>query len=778
MKKIKLFLVTLLCMVGVMNVDAQGIAITQVVNKANGDIGSTGNVWTSKAVYGDNGGHVTVDDDAVLDGSWIDRIHAMQFTEEGYLRFSLIRKNEIKITAPEGYVITGFKLTIRCTDDAKLYIGNELKGGDGTYEFPVGNASSTYFNIGFDNILGLGNGTVTCTELSVDLKEIVAEDRNLLDAYNNPVVSGAVYVLSTEYKTFGLFGSRTTDEYYYVDGTTVKAGTNWPILVKKDVNGNNFDSHLVDPRAVWEVALLDVQGSENKNITLMSMDTDKYLGYTNSKPTVTSLSKAEALQFVHSNKISHSGSSFYNLTHGNNYLSYTANNNDALTTRTNTTRNQTEEFRFHRAEYARIGVFVEQDGVLEPLHYTVKINAGDSSNDATKQVALDEFGQVAICFEHHEDGAGVPNIYLKGRIKDIVVAESEIPEGAVVKYIVNGIEVGTLDCEKIESGYNVSIIYVLPSAQPDPEHGVANFYKLKSKINNKYLAAKVTSDNSALSIEDDSNDAIFYHDGSTLLSYTNGVYVKDNNIGEIEEAGSDILLVKYTTNNNKWDVRLGARYLTCDNGGGSKPMFGVKPNGEYDLIPVTELPVFLNAANGHRYGTFYAPVDVAVPSGLEAYVVTTIETGDNTDILKLEEVTTIPANTGVILYEETESSAEYTVSLNNVTATSAATALDGVYPTRYVGQNETLYGLGVNKGVVGFYQLRPGSGILKPFRAYLDYTGNPSKSFVLSFDETDMIEAIEMSHADDAIYDLQGRKVQNPGTGIYIVNGKKIMITK
>ena len=29
---------------------------------------------------------------------------------------------------------------------------------------------------------------------------------------------------------------------------------------------------------------------------------------------------------------------------------------------------------------------------------------------------------------------------------------------------------------------------------------------------------------------------------------------------------------------------------------------------------------------------------------------------------------------------------------------------------------------------------------------------------------------------DNSVYDLQGRKVQHPGKGLYIVNGKKIII--
>ncbi|MBO7280185.1 MAG: hypothetical protein J6V00_03375 [Bacteroidaceae bacterium] len=38
------------------------------------------------------------------------------------------------------------------------------------------------------------------------------------------------------------------------------------------------------------------------------------------------------------------------------------------------------------------------------------------------------------------------------------------------------------------------------------------------------------------------------------------------------------------------------------------------------------------------------------------------------------------------------------------------------------------------------------------------------------------IADVTIEDDNNAIYDLQGRKVQQPGKGIYIVNGKKVMI--
>ena len=57
-----------------------------------------------------------------------------------------------------------------------------------------------------------------------------------------------------------------------------------------------------------------------------------------------------------------------------------------------------------------------------------------------------------------------------------------------------------------------------------------------------------------------------------------------------------------------------------------------------------------------------------------------------------------------------------------------------------------------------------------------------SRSLVLNFEEegtptgvghTEITESTEMA---DAIYDLQGRRIEKPKKGLYIVNGRKVMI--
>ena len=91
---------------------------------------------------------------------------------------------------------------------------------------------------------------------------------------------------------------------------------------------------------------------------------------------------------------------------------------------------------------------------------------------------------------------------------------------------------------------------------------------------------------------------------------------------------------------------------------------------------------------------------------------------------------------------------------------------DGVY--NYILQNGEF-----NKATTGY---------LKPNRAYLstsyDVTAAGARELQIVFeDETTGINSIENSQSSiENCFDLQGRKVTRPTKGLYIVNGKKVII--
>lgn len=107
-----------------------------------------------------------------------------------------------------------------------------------------------------------------------------------------------------------------------------------------------------------------------------------------------------------------------------------------------------------------------------------------------------------------------------------------------------------------------------------------------------------------------------------------------------------------------------------------------------------------------------------------------------------------------------------------------------------VDNKDQFYILSAKQGVLGFYHSRTN---MTPNKAYLDvrvsdqnvveeHAKNVTFCFGLPDEEiegvtTDIVLSNEIvDEADDAIYDLQGRKVKHPTNGIYIRDGKKYVI--
>lgn len=142
--------------------------------------------------------------------------------------------------------------------------------------------------------------------------------------------------------------------------------------------------------------------------------------------------------------------------------------------------------------------------------------------------------------------------------------------------------------------------------------------------------------------------------------------------------------------------------------------------------------------------------------------------------LTLKEVPNreIPATKAVILKS---SSATITLTPASTTATLDGNALQGT-ATELMNPGNA-YVLNKKNGVVGFYKLSS-TGTIGANKAYLTYSGASLTRSFFGFDETTGIEmpTAEVIDADAVVYDLQGRRVAQPTKGLYIVNGKKVII--
>ena len=103
--------------------------------------------------------------------------------------------------------------------------------------------------------------------------------------------------------------------------------------------------------------------------------------------------------------------------------------------------------------------------------------------------------------------------------------------------------------------------------------------------------------------------------------------------------------------------------------------------------------------------------------------------------------------------------------------------LEGVYNPAGQKSDGNMYAL--NKGAqgVGFYKLADGS-TLGYGKAFLWYDGSSSSSFFGFDGETTGVNEVrgQMEDVRGEYYDLQGRRVAQPTKGLYIVNGKKVVI--
>jgi len=167
-------------------------------------------------------------------------------------------------------------------------------------------------------------------------------------------------------------------------------------------------------------------------------------------------------------------------------------------------------------------------------------------------------------------------------------------------------------------------------------------------------------------------------------------------------------------------------------------------------------------------------LDFTDVSGLKAYIVT----GGDGDVLTLEQVNKVPARTGILL---SGSATTY-----NVPVIALSEATDDVSDNKLVGvvaeksmTAETIYVLMNETSGVGFY-LNSNAFTVGANTAYLpsDFAASARGFYSLFGDETTGISAALVNNEtmNKEVYNLQGQRVAAPQKGLYVVNGKKVII--
>lgn len=224
--------------------------------------------------------------------------------------------------------------------------------------------------------------------------------------------------------------------------------------------------------------------------------------------------------------------------------------------------------------------------------------------------------------------------------------------------------------------------------------------------------------------------------------------------------------------------------------------FGVKPSTN------------MRGRDGKYYTTLYVDFPFQIKGDVKAYTIEGVEAknADGYYFAKVKKLAqqgdVVPAQTAVVLECNSTNPADNQLlptgdetpvpSNNRLCGTFFGSAINGLTVKDGAGNDynvthDNIRAFNINtadsRNPIGFYKVKSNVTNIPGNKAFLVLTNAEAqaKGFVLEFEDggTTGIETIENSkHSteDGVYYDLQGRRVENPTRGVYIVNGKKVVI--
>lgn len=200
---------------------------------------------------------------------------------------------------------------------------------------------------------------------------------------------------------------------------------------------------------------------------------------------------------------------------------------------------------------------------------------------------------------------------------------------------------------------------------------------------------------------------------------------------------------------------------------------------QWEFVPATDVTVPVSVSNptlNKSYVTVGFPFPVKIPANTKVYTLNNQGYG--------KPITgAIPAKTGAyVVIEGNGAATEQTFEIASESEAAAAVVpADNVLTPVYVPAAipaESVYGLGKVDDVVSLYKFEAGN--LLAGRAIIPVSaiaGSPAKAFDINFGGTTGIATV-LTDADGeaAVFDLSGRRVAKATKGVYIVNGKKVLV--
>ena len=204
------------------------------------------------------------------------------------------------------------------------------------------------------------------------------------------------------------------------------------------------------------------------------------------------------------------------------------------------------------------------------------------------------------------------------------------------------------------------------------------------------------------------------------------------------------------------------------------PSSNVTISAEFELAPINLTAN--EGATGEYWATFFSNAsNYQAPEGTQVFKVnltgTAIEMTEITDRI-------VKSGQGVVLKKTASGSITMTPTSSNSSDDYSGNSLTGTMTNITNPGNAYVLNYKAATGA-GFYKLSA-SGTIGANKAYLTYSGGGSSApSFFGFDgNTTSINEVrgKMEDVSGEYYDLQGRRVSQPAKGLYIVNGKKVVI--
>ena len=278
--------------------------------------------------------------------------------------------------------------------------------------------------------------------------------------------------------------------------------------------------------------------------------------------------------------------------------------------------------------------------------------------------------------------------------------------------------------------------------------------------------------------------------GSTYANTTAMRFYKSNELTIAAPTGYYITNIALTLGDTYSDITANSSTYTASSGvweGSAGSVTFTRPSNANSYSTISGIAVTLAPAvtiTTAKYATYCSPHKL----DFSATGITVYKAKVNGSVVKMTEISNgiVPANTGVILYKDVDAVTTIAVPVTTTDATITDNELVGTTVRTLVkkeADSKFNYILQKSGSSIVFNMATAEGAYMPANRAYLSTAYNASAgsarlSVVFEDEETTGIHTVNSGKyaMNGVVYDLQGRRVENPRKGgLYIVNGRKVV---